>query len=94
MANMRFNSSKINQIASKIDGNVATLQENLTKLDAILEEVKTAGSGAAANSFYTKAIEKRTAIVDVAKVLGTLPDNLRSIAKVIDAAEGDLANRG
>lgn len=93
MANIRFNSAKVNQIASKIDGDVTTLKDNLAKLDTILEEVRAAWSGADATSYYTKAVEKRNGITKVANVLATLPDNLRNIAKVMETAEGDLANR-
>lgn len=93
MANIRFNSAKVGQIAGKIDTDITKLNDNLAKLDAILEEVRAAWSGAAATSYYKKAVEKRNGITKVANVLGTLPDNLRNIARVMESAEGDLANR-
>ena len=51
MANIRFNSAKVGQIAGNIDTDITKLNDNLAKLDAILEEVRAAWSGAAATSY-------------------------------------------
>lgn len=93
MANIKHDATVVNRIASNVDSDIAKIRESLTKLETILEEVKTAWSGADATSYYTKAIEKRNGMVKVVNALDKMPGSIRGIAKMLEQAEGDLAQR-
>ena len=93
MAIIKYNSSKVNQSATKIDEDINKLRELISRTDGILEEIKNSWTGSAATSYYNKVLEKRNALVKIADVLATLPDNLRNIATVMESTEGNIANK-
>ena len=91
MATVKFTPEELRNIANKLQNEVTELTNDLSSIDNLLEEVKTAWTGADSNAFYTKAKEKRESIKEVVSIIETLPEGLNKIATEAEAAERDLA---
>lgn len=92
MGTTTWTTSELKSIASKIQGQCDNMNASMSTIATLLEETKSAWSGADSTSFYTKANESYEGIKIIIQLMDGFPEFLNEVAANYENTESNFTN--
>lgn len=84
MANIKFNSTRVREVANNTKTRVDSINEKLKRMNTLIEQVQTAWQGEDSTAYITKLTTSSKNIETLVKTLEELPGALTKIANEMD----------
>ena len=94
MANISFNSQKIQQVTASIRRRIERMESNLKKLDNSCNNIQNVWSGTDSQTYVEKVVSKRNDIAKVVTGFKDLANLLDKYAAKMEQNKQDIINAG
>lgn len=94
MANITFNTAKINSVANSLRSRVEKMETSLKKIDNSCNNIQNIWKGSDSQTYVSKVIEKRNEISKIINGFRDLADLLDKYAAKMNQNQQDIINAG